>query len=132
MAQSTPAATLYFDGACHLCSREIETYRRQDRNHRLEFVDISLPNFDARSVGLDPVQVNKHFHVRLANGVIVTGADAFIEVWKILPQWRVMASLANRPWIRRLMQSSYAVFAEVRPLLPKRKADLCVAGTCAR
>jgi len=43
---------VFFDGACPICSREINHYRRQDRQGRLEPIDISAPDFDPRRYGI--------------------------------------------------------------------------------
>ncbi len=130
MDMSTSQVTVYFDGACHLCSREIEHYRQKDLERRLRFIDISLPAFSAETEGLDPVQVQRVMHVRLPDGTLVTGVDAFVEIWKVLPGFAGLAKVAKLPGIRLGLRVGYQGFAAIRPLLPRRKRE-CVDGRCA-
>lgn len=37
---------LLYDGECPFCRREVQWLRRRDRHGRLEFEDITLPDFD--------------------------------------------------------------------------------------
>ncbi|MBL8631799.1 MAG: DUF393 domain-containing protein [Myxococcales bacterium] len=127
---STSQVTVYFDGACHLCSREIEHYRQKDREGKLRFVDISLSEFSAETEGLDPVRVQQVMHVRLPDGVLVTGVDAFVEIWKVLPGFAGLAKMAKLPGIHLGLRVGYQGFAAIRPLLPRRKRE-CADGGCA-
>ena len=122
--------TVYFDGDCHLCSREINHYRKKDSLQRIEFVDIAELNFSAEQHGLDPVFVQQHLHVRLANGDLQTGVNAFIAIWNVLPAYQWMSRLINLPIIRPLANVAYSIFAKIRPYLPKRKRNLCENNSC--
>jgi predicted DCC family thiol-disulfide oxidoreductase YuxK len=130
MDMNSSQVTVYFDGACPLCSREIEHYRHKDHEQRLRFVDISLPAFSAETEGLDPVRVQQVMHVRLPSGALVTGVDAFVEIWKVLPGFAALAKVASLPGIHLGLRVGYRGFAAIRPLLPKRKRE-CVDGRCA-
>lgn len=118
---------VYFDGACHLCSREIDGYRKRNVLGRLEFVDISKESFDAVSLGLDPEKVERHLHVQTADGRFVTGVDAFAEIWRQLEILRGLIFLVENQPSRSLFKFGYSAFALVRPLLPKKacKNDQC-------
>ncbi len=124
--------TVYYDGACHLCSREIAHYQKKDKLQRIEFMDISKPSFDAQREGLDPLQVNRVMHARLANGECQTGIDAFIAIWQTLPGYGWMAYLAKHSGVHWLLSVIYKGFAKIRPWLPKRKAVECATGVCNR
>ena len=128
--------TMYYDGECHLCSREVDHYRKVDRTKQLAFVDISSPDFDAVAVGLDPQAVVGSLHVRTAEGQVVDGVDAFIAIWKSLPQYNWLARIVEKQPVHRLAEFGYAIFARVRPFLPKRIKPAsegganCDSGTC--
>lgn len=119
---SPALATVYFDGLCRVCSREIEHYRRCAGSDRLRFIDICSPGFDARSHGLDPQAIHKNMHVRRADGVMMIGVDAFIEIWAVLPRYRMLPKLANALGVRALLNVGYRIFAALRPFLPRRQA----------
>ena len=118
--------TFFFDGACHLCSREVDHYRKIPGSEKIDFIDIAGRSFSARDYGLDPVAVNREMHIKSPSGEIFTGVDAFIEIWKILPQYKRYAAFAKRPTIKMFLRVGYFFFARVRPYLPKRK-DSCEA-----
>lgn len=120
---------VYFDGKCVVCSHEIEFYRRRAGAEKIDWVDISLLSFDALAEGLDPREVTRVFHVRDEAGRLITGVDAFIEIWKRLPSLALWAAGARLPGARPLMQVGYWAFVRIRPWLPRRK-DECPDGTC--
>ena len=121
--------TLYYDGACHLCSREIDHYRKLDTG-LLSFVDISDPNFQREDSFPSYEDLNKWFHVQLPSGEFVGGVDAFIEIWKRLPRYRWAAQLSQISLVHGILSSGYRVFAEIRPWLPKKKSAPCSDGHC--
>jgi predicted DCC family thiol-disulfide oxidoreductase YuxK len=121
--------TIYFDGACHLCSREIEHYRKIDEAGAFNFVDIADPAFDAQAHGLDPVKVNQEMHVRDARGNLHTAVSAFIEIWKVLPTYRKWVPLVENRVVMPFLKVGYFIFARARPYLPKRKT--CYSGVCS-
>lgn len=120
--QKPAPATLYYDGACPLCSREANQYRKALGASAVSFVDIAAPNFRAADHGLDPVAVQRTLHARDAEGRLHTGIDAFALVWRQLPRYRWLAKLTRTPGVRQAMQVGYAAFARVRPRLPGRRS----------
>ena len=124
--------TIYYDGLCQLCSREIDTFRAFVTDGSLAYVDISLPEFDAAAHGVDPVLVNRHMHVRdEETGRMLVGVDALLGMWECVPGFRWLAKLARLPVFNWFARIGYAVFAWVRPMLPKKKRPACDNGRCA-
>jgi predicted DCC family thiol-disulfide oxidoreductase YuxK len=121
---------IYYDGKCRICSAEMEYYRKIDRAARLGLVDISTPDFVAEGHGLDSKKVQKFMHARRPDGTLVTGVDAFIAIWDVIPGWRTMATVARSPLARPFLEMGYRLFAEVRPYLPKKKS--CDDNVCIR
>jgi predicted DCC family thiol-disulfide oxidoreductase YuxK len=113
--------TVYYDGLCHLCGREITHYKRQVGAEQIEFVDICAPDFEAAKEGLDPFRVHKFMHARKSDGSVITGVDAFICIWQLLPRYKKYAKLAQWPVVRPFLNLGYIIFAQgIRPYLPKR------------
>jgi predicted DCC family thiol-disulfide oxidoreductase YuxK len=127
---NTPPLTLFYDGLCPLCSREIAFYRRRLTGDDVRFVDITDPGFDAARHGLDPRGVHRILHVKVGEEVR-TGLDAFIALWQRVPGFRRLARLAAAPGVHALLGAGYRAFALVRPWLPRRRRA-CEAGTCPR
>jgi predicted DCC family thiol-disulfide oxidoreductase YuxK len=130
MGNTLPLRTIYFDGLCQLCSREIDLFRRLVPDGSLVYVDIAADDFDPTAYGVDPVAVHKTMHVRDDEGELRTGLDALIAMWEVVPGFRWLAIFANLPLVRPVAQVGYALFAWVRPKLPKRKRVACETGRC--
>jgi predicted DCC family thiol-disulfide oxidoreductase YuxK len=122
--------TIYYDGLCYLCSREIDHYRKQSGSDALRFLDITAPDFDANAEGVDPVQVHKVMHVRRQDGTLATGVNAFIEIWKVLPKYNWAARLAVRSLPNLVLNVGYQAFATIRPFLPRKKGDCAASPYC--
>ncbi len=112
---------IYFDGACYLCSKEVESYLKKDRHNRLEAIDISGPGFDPEADGIDPERANKYFHVKTPDGELLEGVQAFAAIWDALAMFKPLSRFSKTAFGKLTMGPSYKVFAEVRPYLPKRK-----------
>lgn len=111
-------ATIFYDGACPLCSAEIDLYRRQDKDGRLCLVDVSSASGAAAlPPGLDQPAALARFHVQLPSGAVVSGAAAFAEVWQRLPGWTVLARVATLPGMPVVLEAAYRLFLPLRPVL---------------
>jgi len=123
--------TIFYDGLCQLCSREIAIFQLRVTDGTLAYVDISALEFDAARFDLDPVRIRKHMHVRNEQtGQMLTGVDALLAMWECVPGFRWLARFTRIPGIRQLSTVGYALFARIRPWLPKRKRPACDSGTC--
>jgi len=123
--------TIFYDGLCQLCSREIAMFQHRVRDGSLAYVDISLPGFEPARHAIDPVRVNKHMHVRNEEtGEMLIGVNALLAMWDCVPGFRWLAKLTRIPGIRQLSNLGYSFFAWMRPYLPKRKRPACDSGTC--
>jgi predicted DCC family thiol-disulfide oxidoreductase YuxK len=128
---SNPRLTLYYDGLCPLCSREIDHYRRRLTGDAAAFVDITDPAFDAAAHGLDAGRVHRVMHVKVGDE-LRTGVGAFVAIWEAIPSHRWLARVARWPVVYPVLLAGYHLFAAVRPWLPRRKRAACSAGTCER
>lgn len=118
-AASADAArlTIYYDGSCPLCTREIAYYRRSPAASALDWVDVS------RAVelgpGLDCQSAMRRFHVRDAQGRLHHGAAGFARLWRELPGWRWLGLLCAHPPLSWLAEGSYRLFLPMRPALQR-------------
>ncbi|HEX8596435.1 MAG TPA: DUF393 domain-containing protein [Pseudomonas sp.] len=95
--------TLYLDGECPLCAREIKILRARALSNRVRFVDISDEAFDAKSVGFTRAQMESSLHAKFDDGTWVTGLDATLwswraaglGVWAAPLSWRLTRPLLN-------------------------------------
>lgn len=122
MNQTTPPETLtvLYDGACPLCRREIAHVKglaQRSSDNSLCFVDISAGADGDKAYAADRSTLLARFHVQLADGSRLDGAQAFVAMWSRLPGWRYLALLARLPGVLVLMELAYRVFLKLRPAL---------------
>lgn len=117
MAQEPSCTTVYYDGACPVCSREIAHYRTRPGAERLDFVDVTT----ATDTGpdLDRDAALKRMHVRMADGSLRDGAAAFTAIWQALPGWRWLGRLTALPGVSHGLELGYRGFLATRPLWRK-------------
>jgi predicted DCC family thiol-disulfide oxidoreductase YuxK len=108
------ALTVWFDGSCPLCRREIGLMRRLDRRRAICFIDVAAPG--EAHCPADRAELLARFHAR-ENGRLLSGAAAFAAMWRAIPLLRPMGMLARIPAVLRLMERGYLAFLRVRPRL---------------
>lgn len=120
--------TIFYDGACHLCYREVRHYFEKDRDNLLIGVDISASDFQAKDYGLVESSVNLHMHAMNEAGEVFIGVDCFAQIWKRLPLYKNLSPVLESKSLRPFLNLGYNFFAkEIRPRLPKRQCD---NGSC--
>ncbi|MDP5326613.1 MAG: DUF393 domain-containing protein [Paracoccaceae bacterium] len=112
-----PSCTVFYDGSCPLCSAEIGVYRRQDTQGALKLVDVSQPS--TLPEGLTQAAALARFHVITADGQLLSGAAAFVAVWRGLAGWRWLARLSDLPGMLWLLEQGYRGFLPIRPALAR-------------
>ena len=118
MESKRPKSTVYFDGSCSLCRAEIGHYRREDKAGALRFVDISATGASPPE-GITQERAMKRFYVRASDGRVLSGAEAFVEVWTRLPRWRWAARAASLPGAVIALEWGYMLFLTVRPFFSR-------------
>lgn len=129
MQNPSPALTVFFDGACPLCRREIAHYRRRDRTARVAFVDIAADPAPLAPLGITQQQALAAMHARRADGRLVRGAVAFLALWDEIPGWRIAARLVRA--IPGLLPLAERLYAWIAPRRGRVAAVLCRSGGCA-
>ena len=122
------SATVYFDGSCALCRAEIAHYRKRDTSAKIAFVDVSEPESEMGS-DLTREQAMARLHLRYSDGNLVTGANAFVAIWGLLPAWRWAARIARLPGVTPLLERLYRLFLPARPTLSRAFGRLARAAS---
>lgn len=103
--------TVYFDGACPLCTREIGLYRRAEGADALRFVDVTR---EAPPPGVTREAALARLHVARPDGSVVSGAAGFAALWSSLPRWRLLGRIAAAPVILPGLEAAYRGFLRLR------------------
>ncbi|WP_417706068.1 thiol-disulfide oxidoreductase DCC family protein [Pseudomonas sp.] len=110
--------TLYYDGDCPLCAREIGMLRRHASPLRLLLVDIAAADFDPLPLGVSLSAMQDRLHARWADGEWVLGLDASLWSWEAAGLGSWVAPLRWRP-LRPLLEWGYRLFCRLRPHLAR-------------
>ena len=113
---TAPSATVYYDGACPICSREIAQYRKATGADRLAFVDVNASAGDALGPGLTRDAALARMHVRRADGTLVSGAAAFAALWRELPGLAWAGRIAASALVLPVLEVGYWAFLRLRRL----------------
>jgi predicted DCC family thiol-disulfide oxidoreductase YuxK len=116
--------TMFYDGGCPLCRREVDHYRRHDRAGRVNWVDIDRRPDAVREHGVEPRMAMERLHALDETGRLVSGVPAFVAVWRQLPVYRHLAWIVERLHLVPLLDRIYDRFAAWRF---KRR---CGSGGC--
>jgi predicted DCC family thiol-disulfide oxidoreductase YuxK len=108
--------TVYYDGKCPLCRREIGLYKKSKGANTVIWSDVSSPD-SSLPPGVVRDDALQRFHIKDAKGSIHSGAAAFIELWHHLPGYRALGRACNNQPIRKILEFFYIKFLEVRPLI---------------
>lgn len=111
--------TVYFDGACPLCSTEIRTYRNCRGGDAIDWVDISNSSGGDVAPGLSHEAALRRFHVRRPDGSISSGGAAFAELWAALPAFAWAGRLGRRRPFAWVLERAYRAFLPMRPHLQR-------------
>ena len=108
--------TVWFDGGCPLCRREIALMRRLDRAGAIAFVD--LGSAGASDCPVDRADLLARFHAR-EDGRLVSGAAAFAAMWRAIPGLRPLGLAARNPLVLAGLERLYRAFLRLRPRLQR-------------
>jgi predicted DCC family thiol-disulfide oxidoreductase YuxK len=121
---SAAGLTVYYDGACPLCQREIRAYKAMPGAEQMQWQDVA-EGPEQIAPDLQRGEALARMHVRKADGTLVSGAEAFAMMWQVFPKTRWLGKLAaTRPslWI---LEPAYRGFLWLRPLWRKQGSKAC-------
>ena len=113
--------TVWYDGGCPLCLREISLMRRLDRRGAVAWVDVSDRT---AACPIDRAALLARFHAE-EDGRMLSGAAAFAAMWRAIPPLRPLGLAARNPLVLRALEGLYVRFLKLRPRLQSfaRRSD---------
>jgi predicted DCC family thiol-disulfide oxidoreductase YuxK len=113
------AVTVFFDGQCPLCTREIGFYQQQEGSRAINWVDVAKVNLSDLPPGLTQESALSRFHVVTAKGTLVSGGEAFSSLWLSLPKFNWVGQLFQITLLATILEVVYKIFLPCRPLLQR-------------
>ena len=114
------AVTVWYDGACPLCIREIALMRRLDHAGTIDFVDVAP---EGATCPIDRQLLLARFHARegteSSGAPILNGAAAFAAMWRAIPLLRPLGLVARNRMVLAGLERLYTAFLRVRPMLQR-------------
>ena len=115
---------VFYDGSCYVCASEMNFYRENAPEGRLDFVDITAEGFEPGRYGLTQEDFMRQIHAMDKEGRMFEGVDAFWAIGKAFPAYSfygILGALAMNPLFNPLARLLYWSFARFRKHLPKKK-----------
>ncbi len=107
--------TIWYDGDCPLCAREIALMRRLDWRRRIEFHDVSPPD---ASCPLDRGVLLARFHAS-EDGIMLSGTAAFAAMWRAIPILKPLGWIARNRRVLNILERLYVRFLQIRPRIQR-------------
>ena len=119
--QQSPDLTVFYDGYCPLCSREIESYKRLKLDTNIVWRDLAADADALQNENFNMTQALKLLHIKDAQGTLHIGLAAHLVLWRQLPgfQWRTQV-LGASAGLFTLCNKIYIFFTRHRPGLRRR------------
>ncbi|MDX1573845.1 MAG: DUF393 domain-containing protein [Methylophaga sp.] len=105
--------TIFFDGDCPLCAKEINALQARDSLHQLKFENIYDDSFASRYPDIDIVKADRVLHGQLPDGSMIYGLDVTANAWKLVNAHHWIQML-RWPVIRWFTDIGYRLFAGLR------------------
>jgi predicted DCC family thiol-disulfide oxidoreductase YuxK len=106
--------TVFYDGKCGICRREIEHYKHVAPQGVFIWQDITTDASALENLGITYANGLRLLHAQDAQGKMHVGVDAFLLIWQQIPRWRMLGVLVGLPLVRRFANTAYHAFATWR------------------
>jgi len=117
---------IYFDGACPICTKQVNRALSWDKDDRLVAISTADPDLDAVAENLDLDALGVAMQVKDPEGNIHLGVDGFRVILAAIPSKRWMGFALGLPVVYQCAKVFYRWFAKNR----NRFAARCEDGTC--
>ncbi|WP_447529312.1 thiol-disulfide oxidoreductase DCC family protein [Vreelandella sp. TE19] len=119
--------TLFYDGRCPFCQKEVAWLSKHHHRNRVELVDIRAEGFEPMPSGPAFDALMGKLHVLDNNGAWYIGMDASRALYSVLG-YRRWVWLSCLPGLRGVMNAGYRLFARHRVRLGQWYEKLVAGG----
>lgn len=104
--------TIFYDGFCPLCVKEMEKLKQFDKNEAIQLIDIHTSAFEPYT-SIDPEQASTILHAIDEQHELLLGLDAVHQAWALVGKGWLYAPL-RWPVIKPIADRAYLHFAKNR------------------
>tara|TARA_Y100001968_G_scaffold10225_1_gene8582 strand:- start:2633 stop:3031 length:399 start_codon:yes stop_codon:yes gene_type:complete len=110
----TVKLTIFFDGECPLCKREVDFLQSKNQNGHLKFIDINCSDFNSYFNHLITYkQAMERIHALKSDGSLIKDIEVFQEAYKWIGLGWIYAP-TKLPVIDKLIEFIYRLWAKYR------------------
>ena len=100
---------VYFNNSCKICKAEIDLYKKE-KISKIDWIDITNNQNAKIETKKNDKELLRRLHVK-KNGEIISGARAFLLVWKNIPKYKFLYSILRLPIIFHIFSVVYEIIA---------------------
>ena len=126
--------TIFFDGGCPLCQREVNFMQSRNQEAKLKFIDINSTDINLKlEYGITYKQAMERIHALKSDGSIIKDIKVFKEAYNLIGLGWVYAP-TKLPIIDKLVDFLYEAWAKNRLKITFRPSinKLCSDRACKR
>tara|TARA_Y100000766_G_C18835772_1_gene570354 strand:+ start:232 stop:630 length:399 start_codon:yes stop_codon:yes gene_type:complete len=129
---NTTKLTIFFDGDCPLCLREVDFLQSRNQKGYLKFININCSDFDLYiNHEITYKKAMERIHALRSDGSLIKDIEVFQEAYELIGLGWVYAP-TKLPIINKLVEFLYGLWAKYRLKITFRPPleDLCSKRIC--
>ena len=129
---NTPKLTIFFDGGCPLCKREVDFLQSKNQKGALSFIDINTSDFSSDlKYGITYKQAMDRIHAMKSDGSVIKDIKVFQEAYSLIGLGWIYAP-TKLPILDKFIEFIYGLWAKYRLKITFRPSieKLCSEKGC--
>jgi|TARA_A100001011_G_scaffold275_1_gene358 predicted DCC family thiol-disulfide oxidoreductase YuxK len=129
---NTPKLTIFFDGGCPLCKREVDFLQSKNQEGALSFIDINTSDFSSDlKYGITYKQAMDRIHAMKSDGSVIKDIKVFQEAYSLIGLGWIYAP-TKLPILDKFIEFIYGLWAKYRLKITFRPSieKLCAEKGC--
>ena len=129
---NTPKLTIFFDGGCPLCKREVDFLQSKNQKGSLRFIDINTSDFSSDlKYGITYKQAMDRIHAMKSDGSVIKDIKVFQEAYSLIGLGWIYAP-TKLPILDKFIEFVYGLWAKYRLRITFRPSieKLCSERGC--
>ena len=130
---NTAKLTIFFDGGCPLCKREVDFLQSKNQKGYLRFIDIDSLDFssDLLKYGITYRQAMERIHALKSDGSLIKDIKVFQEAYSLIGLGWIYAP-TKLPFVDKFVDFIYGLWAKYRLKITFRPSieKLCSERDC--